>query len=699
MKIKILKAIALLLLLAMTAFVFAACESTGAGNGSESESLSETPTETEPLPAVENVEIVKDGKSSFTIVRAETAADYEKTCASAIRTALHDKCGAVVSITSDWINESAGMVENEYEILVGRVSRDESIELCLDMRVNDYSITVSGTKIVIAAFTEEKLTEAVNYFISSLEISEGSAIFPGDKVKEVKGSYSVEKVTVDGTLLSSYRIVHRLGASESEKAAANKIASAFRNNYGYELSINSDSTNAVECEIIVGGSNRGNSQAEADKLRAHDYKIYAEGKKIYVVMGSEAADAAADAFIALFDGLKADGKLEATTDKFSLDYKSDAYKTGVILLNGTPIEEYTIVYSRSETGASYMADTLKKAIEEMCGRKLSVLSDGRPAEGGKEIIVGFSSRIEEGSSEFKSVLRKLGSNEYLVCSDGNGNLYVGGRQYEAAPLTAAVNSLIKAMRTTGDSEKVVLDYTSIEATKIVGKTYSMMSYNDGDNSYKIVDDRCTIVSDYMPDILCFQETQEIHARVYKVRLEVYDYVYYDNDGTTYNSQPIYYKRDMFELVESGIQWLSDTPDVRSKYSESAYTRSYTYAILRDKETGVEIVIVNTHIDYTAAATAKQTARLIELTQKFRDRPIFYFGDFNMQRASEGYNNMIGAGLNDTGRGLGNTQSVIDFCFYDFSMALPSKYKIVNDHELSSVASDHPAIYSEVMVIE
>ena len=70
----------------------------------------------------------------------------------------------------------------------------------------------------------------------------------------------------------------------------------------------------------------------------------------------------------------------------------------------------------------------------------------------------------------------------------------------------------------------------------------------------------------------------------------------------------------------------------------------------------------------------------------------------MQRDSAGYVNMINAGLNDTGRALGNNQSVIDFCFFDRALALPSKYKIVNDHELSSVASDHPMIYSEVMVV-
>jgi endonuclease/exonuclease/phosphatase family metal-dependent hydrolase len=346
-----------------------------------------------------------------------------------------------------------------------------------------------------------------------------------------------------------------------------------------------------------------------------------------------------------------------------------------------------------------MAENLRNVIEELCGRKLSMLSDGRPGtESGKEILIGYSSRVDNTSVSFRQAIRNIKNNEYLIYGE-DGNVYVGGRQGSAVSLTAAVNALVKALRTTGDAERIVLDYTNPSATKIAGRTYSMMSYNDGDNSYGNVDDRVEVVSAYMPDILCFQETQLLHSKVYKARFEVYDYVYFDNDGTTYNSQPIYYKRDMFELLDSGIQWLSDTPDERSKYQESDYIRSFTYAVLKDKETGMEIVIVNTHIDYLSAATAKQTARLIELTERFRDRPVFYFGDFNMQRDSVGYNNMINAGLNDTGRALGNTQSVIDFCFFDRALVLPSKYKVVNDHELSSIASDHPAIYSEVMIVE
>ena len=75
--------------------------------------------------------------------------------------------------------------------------------------------------------------------------------------------------------------------------------------------------------------------------------------------------------------------------------------------------------------------------------------------------------------------------------------------------------------------------------------YSIMSYNDGDNKTTKADQIVAILRDCDPDIFGLQEVQAIHAPKYAKDLGVYDYVYFDNDGTTYNSQPIYYKRDKF----------------------------------------------------------------------------------------------------------------------------------------------------------
>lgn len=698
MKLNFIKIVSLVLILIMSVTALVACQQPGEPNESSKE---ESPFPTDPQEPEEilaDIEIAAGVKTSFNVVRGENAPEYEKSAAVAVKSAILEKSGAMISIVSDWVKESAGIVENEYEILVGRVDRSQSEDIYTDLRAKDYTVTIRDKKIIIAAYTEEKLTEAVEHFVNSLVVTDGKLILPASACKAEKAEYAVDEVKLNNVSLSGYKIIYKAGASEQIKAAAEKLHKKLCDDYGYDLSVKTDSLEQTAYEIVIGGTNRGNSLAEIEKLRSLDYKLQMEEGRVYVMAGDDSVDAAVEALLQKLAGLELDRNINASAEDIFVDYKSSAYKTEQILLNGTPIEEYTIVYSRTDKMANTLAQELNSIIQVTCGRSLDIISDGRPNPGTKIILVGYSESFISSVPEVRRFVDSVGKSKYVIYGEGD-IFYVGGVKDSSAALTAATNAMKKAIVNGDDPKQIKLDYTVKESFAIKGTTYTTMSYNDGANKYDNPKDRCEIIKEYMPDILCFQETQLIHTKIYKARLEVYDFVYFDNDGTTYNSQPIYYKRDMFELLDSGIKWLSDTPDKRSKYKESEYIRSFTYAVLKDKETGLEIVIVNTHIDYTSAATAKQTERLIELTECFRDRPTFYFGDFNMHRSSEGYSNMVKGGLEDTGSYLGDMTSVIDFCFMDPTMSIATGYKIVNDHELSSVASDHPAIYSEVLVLE
>lgn len=240
--------------------------------------------------------------------------------------------------------------------------------------------------------------------------------------------------------------------------------------------------------------------------------------------------------------------------------------------------------------------------------------------------------------------------------------------------------------------------------------YSVITYNDGDNRTTRANEVSKIIADHSPDIFGLQETQEIHIPVYLDNLKIYGCVYYDNDGTTYNSQPIFYKKDKFALLESGIRWFSDTPDKQfSKYPESAYVRSYTYALLEDKQSKKTVLAVNTHIDYVEAANVKQIKRLIELTSKeFANVPTIYTGDWNMRRASNGYKVLEDAGFIATeemvkdakkdGTCVSGEDKTIDFCFVDKNTVKGVAYRVINDHEYAKTASDHYAVYTEIEII-
>ena len=122
------------------------------------------------------------------------------------------------------------------------------------------------------------------------------------------------------------------------------------------------------------------------------------------------------------------------------------------------------------------------------------------------------------------------------------------------------------------------------------------------------------------------------------------------------SNPIYYRADKFELVDSGTFWLSDTPDVQGSMIEGCnYARICTWVHLRDKATGLEFVHLNTHLDHNGNNEAKvgrsirtqQFTVILKFMQRFGDMPMVLTGDLNQASVNSSgekyavYKTMIG----------------------------------------------------------
>ena len=105
---------------------------------------------------------------------------------------------------------------------------------------------------------------------------------------------------------------------------------------------------------------------------------------------------------------------------------------------------------------------------------------------------------------------------------------------------------------------------------------------------------------------------------------------------------IYYRKDKFDLVNSGTFWLSETPDVSgSSLPNANYPRICTWAHLRDKVTGFEYIHLNTHLDHNGnnsssdgrALRTSQTRVMLEYIQKLPDVPMVLTGDFNQAKTN------------------------------------------------------------------
>jgi len=68
----------------------------------------------------------------------------------------------------------------------------------------------------------------------------------------------------------------------------------------------------------------------------------------------------------------------------------------------------------------------------------------------------------------------------------------------------------------------------------------------------------------------------------------------NNQGESSN---IFFKRDKFNIKDSGTFWLSKTPDRVSKGWDTAINRFCTYVLLYDKTKKKTFWVFNTHLDH------------------------------------------------------------------------------------------------------
>jgi len=105
-----------------------------------------------------------------------------------------------------------------------------------------------------------------------------------------------------------------------------------------------------------------------------------------------------------------------------------------------------------------------------------------------------------------------------------------------------------------------------------------------------------------------------------------------DDGKTKGEYcAILYRRDRFDINESGTFWFSDTPDVPgSSHWGNANVRICTWARFVEKRTGAAFYHYNLHLDHASQPSREKSAAL--LVKRIRDRkhpdPFIITGDFN-----------------------------------------------------------------------
>ncbi len=149
--------------------------------------------------------------------------------------------------------------------------------------------------------------------------------------------------------------------------------------------------------------------------------------------------------------------------------------------------------------------------------------------------------------------------------------------------------------------------------------------------------------------------------------------------------PIFFRKDRFELLASSTFWLSETPDRPGvKGWDAACPRIVTWARLRDRWTGRDLVAFNTHFDHIGETARRESAaQVLSAVERIAGgRPALLTGDLNCSREDAAYRTLVsgaggGATLRDTREALAGTPYGPAFSFNGFNAATSSGLPI--DH--------------------
>lgn len=161
------------------------------------------------------------------------------------------------------------------------------------------------------------------------------------------------------------------------------------------------------------------------------------------------------------------------------------------------------------------------------------------------------------------------------------------------------------------------------------------------------------IAKYDPDLLGLQELGG-YADIedFTKAFPGYDYSAYKFGKWIYADCVLFYKKDRFELLDSGQMWLSPKPGLPfARAWKFSMPRYVNWVYLRQKKDGFQFLYANTHFD-NASANKEPAAKLFAATfgPIAAKMPVIVTGDFNTNRTTTRYQNLLGDGpgkLEDT----------------------------------------------------
>jgi len=259
---------------------------------SDNQSTSADTTNTD-IPTDTLTSIIEDSAPLYTIIRAEDASDIVISNMQKLKEQLDKEAGVYFTLGTDWYRDGDTTISDKYEILVGKTDRPEYDDALSKLKYNDYSITKIGNKIVIAAYTDDNLTKAVNYFIKNVpdyistdDNGKVDLIVPTSWFYTFSTEYDFLDINIGNISIKDYKIIVSKNAKVSELNVAAEIQELIAKKCGFVVPLFDDTENSVANEILIGNTNRNQStEYYNSNPNVLNYIIKADSSKLVLAFG------------------------------------------------------------------------------------------------------------------------------------------------------------------------------------------------------------------------------------------------------------------------------------------------------------------------------------------------------------------------------------------------------------------------------
>lgn len=194
--------------------------------------------------------------------------------------------------------------------------------------------------------------------------------------------------------------------------------------------------------------------------------------------------------------------------------------------------------------------------------------------------------------------------------------------------------------------------TAVEKAVFNVASYNLRQFNDGDtkagNGWSR---RCPVLGELIRyhefDIFGTQEGFKSQLEDLKGELPEYDYIGAGREDGKQEGEhsAIFYRKDMFTLLDHGDFWISETPDKPGLGWDAVCPRICSWGKFRHNESGREFVMFNLHMDHVGKKARVEGAKLVRrrIDNFGKDCPAFVTGDFNVDQTSPSYRTITAGG--------------------------------------------------------